>query len=58
VSAFLKEDAPIASASNGDHAIEVPRYRLAASTVNARPDNQPEYEWGLENCPLVTALRL
>jgi hypothetical protein len=59
VSAFLKEDAPhTASTSNGDHAIEVPRYQHAASTVHARPDHEPEHEWGLEKRPLVTALRL
>ena len=59
VSAFLKEDAAgSASASNGDHALEVPRYRLAASAVDAHPDHEPEYEWGLEKRPLVTALRL
>ena len=59
VSACLREDGPrTASAPTGDHAIEVPRYRLAASTVDARPDHSPEHEWGREKRPLMTALRL
>ena len=48
VAAFLQED----------HAIPVPRYRLAHSTTDARPGNDTAREWSLEKRPLSTALRL
>ena len=59
VSAFLKEDGSrTASAPDGDHAIEVPRYHLRHLTTDARPGHEPGHERSLANRPLSTALRI
>ena len=47
-----------ASLPDADYAIPVPSYRLAHSTTDARPGQEPGREWSLDTRPLSTALRI
>ena len=57
--AFLREDVRRGVASqDADHAVLVPRYQLAHSTTDTRPNQETGREWSLEERPLSTALRI
>jgi len=59
VAVFLREDARRGvSAADAAHAIVVPRYQVAYSTIDGHPGHEPGREWSLEKRPLPTALRL
>jgi len=57
--AFVPENVRRAlSSPDWDHAIPVPRYQLAHSTIDAPPRHEPGREWPLEKRPLPTVLRI
>lgn len=57
--AFLREEVrrPV-SAPDAAHAVLVPRYRLAQSTIDASRRHEPGREWPLEERPLPFVLRI
>lgn len=55
--ALVREGRRGVSAPDGDHAVLLPRYRLADATIHDRQSANPGAEWWLEKRPLSTALR-
>lgn len=58
VSAVLREDARRDVPPDSNHAIPVPRYRLAQSTIDARHGQEIWRDWSREKRPLLAVLRI